>query len=229
MEDRRTKEPQYEVLLEGYREKGLHPMGLMASHIWRSDPRHLVFLLSRYKFCAKMLAGRRRVLEVGCGDGTGLPILRQTVGAVHATDFDPILVENAREMNRERTGLTFEVLDLTERAPEGTFEAAYSMDVIEHIAAEKEQDFIRNIWAALAPDGVLVLGTPNVHASAHASKWSNEGHVNLKDEPGLRALLEPFFHNVFVFSMNDEVVHTGFAPMAHYLMALAVGTRADAP
>jgi len=26
-----------------------------------------------------------------------------------------------------------------------------------------------------------------------------------------------------VFSMNDEVVHTGFHPMAHYLMALACG------
>ena len=28
------------------------------------------------------------------------------------------------------------------------------------------------------------------------------------------------FRNVFIFSMNDEVVHTGFYPMAHYLFAL---------
>jgi hypothetical protein len=30
---------------------------------------------------------------------------------------------------------------------------------------------------------------------------------------------------VFVFSMNDEVVHTGFYPMAHYLLAVACHRR----
>jgi hypothetical protein len=34
-----------------------------------------------------------------------------------------------------------------------------------------------------------------------------------------------YFQNVFVFSMNDEVVHTGFSPMAHYLFAMGVGVR----
>jgi hypothetical protein len=33
-------------------------------------------------------------------------------------------------------------------------------------------------------------------------------------------LLSQFFHNVFIFSMNDEVVHTGFHPMAHYIIGL---------
>jgi hypothetical protein len=28
-----------------------------------------------------------------------------------------------------------------------------------------------------------------------------------------------------MFSMNDEVVHTGFQPMAHYLFAIGAGTR----
>ena len=36
----------------------------------------------------------------------------------------------------------------------------------------------------------------------------------------LKSLLSKYFHNVFIFSMNDEVVHTGFYPMAHYLFAL---------
>jgi len=44
--------------------------------------------------------------------------------------------------------------------------------------------------------------------------------VNCKDAPGLRQLMSQVFHNVFIFSMNDEVVHTGFYPMAHYLWAL---------
>jgi hypothetical protein len=35
--------------------------------------------------------------------------------------------------------------------------------------------------------------------------------------PDLKTKLEQFFHTVFVFSMNDETVHTGYHKMAHYL------------
>ena len=58
-----------------------------------------------------------------------------------------------------------------------------------------------------------------------ASPPSKAGHVNCKDGLGFRALMQRFFHNVFLFSMNDEVVHTGFYPMAHYLFALCCGPR----
>jgi hypothetical protein len=33
--------------------------------------------------------------------------------------------------------------------------------------------------------------------------------------------MEEYFHSVFMFSMNDEVVHTGYHKMAHYLFAVA--------
>ena len=47
--------------------------------------------------------------------------------------------------------------------------------------------------------------------------------MNCKDGKELQAVMERHFDNVFLFSMNDEVVHTGFTPMAHYLLALCVG------
>ena len=37
--------------------------------------------------------------------------------------------------------------------------------------------------------------------------------------------MEAWFHTVFVFSMNDEVVHTGFFPMANYLLAVCSHKR----
>ena len=46
------------------------------------------------------------------------------------------------------------------------------------------------------------------------------GHVNCKSGVELRTFLEGFFPNVFLFSMNDEVVHTGHTKMSHYLLAL---------
>ena len=82
-----------------------------------------------------------------------------------------------------------------------------------------------NIAAGLTDSGVLLMGTPNLTADAYASELSRKGHVNLKDQESLRAAVLPHFNNVFMFGMNDEVVHTGFAPMAHYIWALCVGPK----
>ena len=38
--------------------------------------------------------------------------------------------------------------------------------------------------------------------------------------PDLKKTMQVHFHNVFMFLMNDEVVHTGYHPMAHYIIAL---------
>ena len=33
------------------------------------------------------------------------------------------------------------------------------------------------------------------------------------------------FNNVYLFSMNDEVLHTGYKPMSHYLFALCANIK----
>jgi len=70
------KEAQYQFLLELEKE-GLEQLGLMSSQVWRDDPRRLLFVLARYKFVAKMFAGMKKVLEVGCADAFGTRIVRQ--------------------------------------------------------------------------------------------------------------------------------------------------------
>jgi hypothetical protein len=52
-------------------------------------------------------------------------------------------------------------------------------------------------------------------------------HINLHDHVSLRNLLNRFFHNTFLMSMNDEVIHTGYAPMAHYIWGIGVGVRTE--
>src|SRR3546814_2661051 len=58
------------------------PLGLMTNQVWHDDPRRLGILLSRYKFVAKILSGRRDVGEVGCGDAFGTPVVLQEVHKV---------------------------------------------------------------------------------------------------------------------------------------------------
>lgn len=199
-------------------------MGPYTSHIWKTDPRHLVFLLARYKFVAKMLDGLERVLEVGCGDAFGLPIVAQAVKHVHGIDFEPMLLRDNQE-RLQGVSCSFSALDITRERPNGCFDAAYSLDVIEHIPQERESLFYHNIAASLNANGVLIVGTPNITAKAYASEGSLAGHVNLQSHRTLRESLYSHFENVFLFGMNDEVVHTGFSPMAHYLFAMGVGIR----
>ena len=223
---KKSKESQYQVQFDAIDKKGSVCLGPTTSHLWRSDPRHLGFLLARYKFCAKMLAGKSKVLEVGCGDGFGMKVVAQGVGSVHGIDFDHLFIQWCRELvTKEELNCTFSVLDITKEIPKGEFEAVYSLDFIEHIRPQLEHRCMRNICKALIPQGVCIIGTPNATAKVYASKWSTAGHINLKDANSFRKLLLRYFHNVFIFSMNDEIVHTGFYPMAHYLLGVGVGVK----
>jgi 2-polyprenyl-3-methyl-5-hydroxy-6-metoxy-1,4-benzoquinol methylase len=107
----------------------------------------------------------------------------------------------------------------------GGFDAAFSLDVIEHIPAADEDRFMTNIAESLAGLGVCIVGTPSLESQTYASAGSKAGHINCKNAQGLRDLMLRHFHDAFIFSMNDEVVHTGFYALAHYLFALAVGKR----
>jgi len=221
----KTVEAQYEAHLKSRDELGLVTMGVEKSGNWHSDPRRLVFVLSRYKFVSKMLSGARRVLEVGCGDGWPVPIVLQEVESLHGVDIDPIFIEDARAHVHPKWNFSCAVHDMLSGPVPGEFDAAYSLDVIEHIEQANEAVFVGNAVASLAEHGVLIVGMPSIHSQQYASPISKAGHVNCKDAPAFKALMQEFFHNVFIFSMNDEVVHTGFHPMSQYFFALCAGKR----
>lgn len=214
-----TKEAQYQFLIE-LEKQGLEQLGLMSSQVWRDDPRRLLFVLARYKFVAKMFSGMKKVLEVGCADAFGSRVVRQEVAEVVATDFDPVFIERNQERPNPKWPITFKVHDMLAGPLAEGFDGAYAVDVLEHIPLADEARFLGNIAASLNPQGVCLIGSPSLQSQVYASPPSKAGHVNCKDAPGMRATMARHFHNVFIFSMNDEVVHTGFHPLAHYLWAL---------
>jgi 2-polyprenyl-3-methyl-5-hydroxy-6-metoxy-1,4-benzoquinol methylase len=215
-----TREPQYQRSLELADERGLTTLGLMTNQAWTDDPRHLVFTLARYKFVAKMLSGRSDVLEVGCADAFGTRLVKQEVKRLTATDFDQVFVDDVLRRMDEQWRFECRQHDMLAGPFPGSFDAAYALDVIEHIPSELEKLFVGNIVRSLTAEGILILGSPSLESQAHASPPSKAGHVNCKTGKTMRELLSMFFHNIFVFSMNDEVVHTGYAPMAHYVIGI---------
>lgn len=221
-----TREPQYQRCVELRAEKGLTSLGLMSNQVWEDDPRRLGFVLSRYKFVAKMFSGLDRVLEVGCADAFATRIVQQEVKSVTAVDFDPVFVKDVNARMDPRWRFECKVHDMLAGPVAGAFDGAYAVDVLEHIAPEREATFVSNMAGSLSDRGVMIVGVPSVHSQAYASAASRAGHVNCKDAAGLKEAMAPQFHHVFIFSMNDEVVHTGYYPMAQYLFALCAGRRA---
>jgi len=220
-----TKEPQYGMLFDVVEKHGVSKLGLMANQSWNQDPKRMLFMLARYKFVAQMLAGCDRVLEIGCADAFGTRLVQQTVAHVTAVDFDPVFIEDAKSRLDAAWPIEYFVHDLMGGPVPGQFESIYSLDVLEHILPKDESRFIGNMLLSLDKHGVMIVGMPSLESQMYASPQSKAGHVNCKSGNNFKSLMQTYFHNVFLFSMNDETVHTGFYPMAHYLIAVCCGPR----
>ncbi len=218
------RESQYDSLC-GYQR---HSLGLMSSHTYEVDAKRLGFTLARYKFVAKVLASADCVLEVGCGDGFATRVVAQSVGNVMATDFDEGFISEACS-RQHLANVTFQQHDMIagpRLTPSGLqFDAAYALDVLEHIRQEQEGAFLGNVALSIGQHGAFICGMPSLESQPHASDLSKAGHVNCKTEGEFRATLKRYWRNVFVFGMNDETLHTGFGPMCHYRLAICTGAK----
>ena len=221
----KTKDPVNQPLISLENEKGLEKIGLMNSAVWHEDPKRLVFTLSRYKFVAKMLTGKNRVAEIGCGDGFGARIVKQEVEQLTITDYDSYFIKRFEDIVSEEYPISAVEHNILEGPLGQKFDAIYSLDVLEHIPINHEDVFVKNIINSLGSNGIVILGMPSIESQTYASPASKEGHINCKTGKDLKLFLEKYFHNVLLFSMNDEVVHTGFEKMAHYLFVICCGVR----
>lgn len=221
-------EKQYQSAIELMRGLGLQKMGFMSSWGFYDDPKRLAFMFARYKFVAKMIEGAESALEIGCGDAFATRVVAQSVRRVTAVDFDPSFIESARETMSTRWPIEVHLHDIMKGPVPGAFDAIYSLDVLEHIPAAQEDTYMKNLVASLKPEGTVIIGMPSLQSQRYASAHSREGHVNCKDQPDLKALMLRYFRHVFMFGMNDEVLHTGYHPMAHYHLALCCGRKDSA-
>jgi len=213
-------EPQYREVHEDSLKRGPVRLGHHSAWTWRHDAKRLGFVLAHYKFVAKMLRGLNRVLEVGCGDGFYTRVVAQEVGAVTAVDFDEGFIESAKETLEDHEMIFFQRHDITRGKVDGLFDAWYAIDFLEHIQPELERDFLDNACASLRPNGVAIVGTPSLESQQYATRLSKAGHVNCKTQEDLRLTMCKYFNHVFMFGMNDEVLHTGYGPMCHFNFAL---------
>lgn len=193
----------------------------------RNDPKRLPFVLSRYKFAARMACRGRSVLELGCSEGIGTPILAEFATSYTGVDMDGPAVA-AAQRNFPAENRTFLADDFLNKSY-GCFGAVVSLDVVEHIVPEIEDQYFDTVAMNLDSEGIAIIGTPNKTSEAYASPMSKAGHVNVFDGPHLMKAMRRVFHNVFPFAINDEVVHTGYSPMCHYLVYVGCNKISSPP
>ena len=190
----------------------------MSRYEWDRDPKRIGFILARYKFVSKMLAGKKCVLEVGCADGFGARVVRQTVGGLSAIDIDQQSIDEAIEGNKNFSlPIDFYCANAFDCKP--NWDAVYSLDVLEHISPAETAKFLTTL-SRCAP--VCIIGTPSLESQQYASALSKVGHINCMGGDELQKLCRSYWSHVFMLGMNDETLHTGFMPMSHYLLALCV-------
>ncbi|MFH1593944.1 MAG: class I SAM-dependent methyltransferase [Candidatus Omnitrophota bacterium] len=198
-------------------------LGRYLSYQFKSSPRRILYSMSYYKFAAKVIGTCKRVLDVGCGEGLGTWLLATECGQAKGIDMDKDSIDIGNK-NWKDPRVSFECSDFLNRKQDQC-DALVILDVIEHILPENESRFFKECVDCLNPDGIAIIGTPNVTSQVFAKDITKAGHVNLFSGDRIEDRMRQYFSNVFIFGANDEVIHTGFRPMAHYLIAIGCGKR----
>ena len=134
-------------------------LGPTASQQWLEAPDHLAMVLARYRAAAALIGDSPVVAEFGSGEGSGARILAKGRARYVGIDGDGTAVSLAREtFGNER--VAFAERDLTTPGvflPMTWFDAVVSLDVIEHIPADREGDFMDNAVATRGPQTLVPL------------------------------------------------------------------------
>ena len=113
-------------------------------------------IASRQRIYVELLAGHAPVLDIGCGRGELLELLRDAGIAAWGVDLDPAMVEHSRAKGLE-VGLDDAVSALT-AVEDRSLGAVIANQVIEHLPHDELLQLFRAAPVKLQPDGVADRG-----------------------------------------------------------------------
>ncbi|HEV2748229.1 MAG TPA: bifunctional 2-polyprenyl-6-hydroxyphenol methylase/3-demethylubiquinol 3-O-methyltransferase UbiG [Allosphingosinicella sp.] len=108
--------------------------------------------------CGRRPLAGKRVADVGCGAGLLAEPLARLGAEVTGVDAAPETIAAAR-LHAEGQGLAIDYRIGSVGALDGPYDLVTSLEVIEHVADPR--GFVAGLARALAPDGLLILSTPN--------------------------------------------------------------------
>jgi len=141
------------------------------------------------RFYLDHFAGRREVLDIGCGRGEFLELMREAGIPAAGIDLSAECVAMCREKGLEaRTADLFAYLgDL----PEGSLDGIFCAHLVEHLPPDRLPRMIQLCATRLARGGVIAIETPNPECLAIFATYFYLDPTHVRPAP--RQLLEFYF------------------------------------
>lgn len=150
-----------------------------------------------YAPLAGLVCRGERVVDIGCGDGTFLELVRARGADGVGIDLDPATVAACRAK-----GLDVHCGRAQEMAWDwGPVDFVSMLHIIEHIQPAEALEILERACRALSPDGRLFVVTPNFANPfvAHTNFWLDITHVRPYPEPLLNSFVAalgfPYFQS----------------------------------
>ncbi|MGC8654647.1 MAG: class I SAM-dependent methyltransferase [Candidatus Kryptoniota bacterium] len=112
----------------------------------------------RISMAASITDNGKRLLDVGCGDGSFIMRVKDRFDEVFGIDVSPTAVELCRKGGIK--AIQVNLNNQTIPYPDGFFDTVVSLEVIEHIF--DPLSFLKEIYRVMTPGGILIISTPNI-------------------------------------------------------------------
>ena len=194
--------------------------GALIEDLLSENPLMATIKLARYKFAARMLSKDDIVLDLGCGSGLSSHFFSsfcQNVIGLDASD------EHQQYWDKlQNNKLSFVYQDVFSMSIEQPVTAIINLDFIEHFTKEDGAKIIKNSMDILhrSNGGMFICGTPSRFSSSYRAEHNKAHHLHEYEPDELHSLCREYFPRCLQFSMNDEVVHTGFNKLAWYTFVI---------
>ncbi len=215
----------YGKMFENFKKNGTFSFGPLTSDKFRTDPQYVMFQMSRYKHVARMFSHKKNVLDIGSGDGIGLPILSSYFENVTSLDVDPIMLNQCKRNLDPTFSCSFLRHDFYSAPLNQKFDLAVCFDVLSCVDPEHEYSWFENITKSLDQNGIFVIGTQNINTARFSNQANHAEQPNFKNFSELESLFSNHFQNYFILSMNDETIHTGKRENCQYFIASGIGRK----
>jgi len=103
--------------------------------------------------------GRENVLDIGCGRGEFLQLMKEAGTPVRGIDLDPESVALCRAKGLDATEA--DLFQYLENTADASLGGIFCSQVVEHLPPERVAQFVKLAAAKLVREGVLAIETPN--------------------------------------------------------------------
>lgn len=159
----------------------------------------------RYLFASSFVEGKS-VLDIASGEGYGSSFLAQKAKQVFGVDISAETVSWAKNAYPFKN-LTFIEGSCSNIPVPGqyVFDVIVSFETIEHICAEEQSLFLKEIMRLLKPDGLLIISTPNKFLYSDRDNFKNEYHIKEFYRDEFEKFLSKYFNHV---ALGGQKIYT---------------------